>query len=311
MRARLRPPLWFELLVALLGALAIAWVAAHFPPAPHHADDGAPEVRQAWFAALFFVAELIWNGLQAVGQAVLVALTWSVNALWILVRAAGNAILEVGKDAIKAFRGAWKFMRALYDDVLKPAWQKFWKFVEWARHSLERIFTPIVKWLQRVRAELLKFYDKWVRPILDTIDLTRKALHILAKLHIEWAAKLDAKLGAVEDWIYEKFAEVMGKVNEAMNVVNRVVTADGLFQRLALVKSIERDAVYVYNELYNLRAHPVTGGEMKLLVDKNKLPTLSETAAQFIEYSERRSGPMAEWVARVSAETLALPPLRP
>jgi hypothetical protein len=309
MRPRVRVPLWFELLIALLGALFILWLGTHLPPPTHNADDIVPEVRLAWWQALFFLAELIWNGIQAVGQAVLVALAWSVNALWILVRAAGNAILEVGKDAIKAFRGAWTFMRALYDDVLKPAWQKFWKFVDWARHTLERLFGPIVKWLQRVRAELLKFYEKWVRPILDTIDLSRKVLHILSKLHIEWATKLDAKLGAVSDWISQRFLEVLGKVNDVINVVNRVVTADGLFQRLALVKSIERDAHYVFNELQNLRRKPITGGEMKILVAEKGPQPLSKTTADFIEYSKTGSGPIAEWVQAAAAKTLALPPL--
>jgi hypothetical protein len=34
-------------------------------------------------------------------------------------------------------------------------------------------------------------------------------------------------------------------LNDVLNVINRIVTADGLFQRLALMKSVQRDIAHI------------------------------------------------------------------
>ena len=65
-------------------------------------------------------------------------------------------------------------------------------------------------------------------------------MRILSSLGVAWARKLDAQLGAIEDKIERPFRYVLAKVNEIVNLVNRVITADGLFQRAALIRSLGR-----------------------------------------------------------------------
>lgn len=261
-RAGPRPPLWYQVLAALAGAAVAYWLWSHPAPAPHDSIRQAPELQYAFFGWFVVVVQAIWTGVQAAAHVTLAVLSWSVQVLWTFARAVGNLAREIGSEAIKAFRASWKFFRAVYDEVLKPAWLKFWKFIDWARRSLEDLFKPVFKFLRFIRKELLKFYEKWVRPALDTIELARHVLKVFKKLGVEWAGKLDAKLAGVEDWIQDRFQYIYGKVNEVINMVNRVVTADGLFQRLALVRSITRDFAYIQDEWAKLVKKPKTEEEL-------------------------------------------------
>lgn len=262
MRPRLRPPLWVELLIALLGAAAIAWLAAHAPPHPPRGAVDLPDVQGAFLGFLIAVVEIIWTGIQILGEVTLEILAWSVHWLWVFAIAIRNGLIELGSGALAVFQKSWSFLRTFYDHILKPAWGKFWKFIDWAKRSLEDLFRPIFRVLRAVRAELLKLYAKYVRPVLDTIDLARKILHVASKLGLDVAAKLEARLGDLETWISDRFQEILGRVNNAIDIVDRVVTGDGLFQRLALVRSLARDFSYIGQEWAKLFKKPATEEEL-------------------------------------------------
>ena len=282
MRRHSRPPLWVELAVAIGAALVVRLVGG---------GGDAPDLQLAFFGFIIAFVGALWIGAQAVGHVALIALTWSVNALWILVRAAGRGLLEIGKDTITGFRRAWGFVRTLYDDVLKPAWTKFWKFVDWARHALDKLFAPVFKFLRHIRAELLKFYEKFVRPVLDTIELARTVLHVLGSLGIEWAKKLDAKLAWVEDKIDAPFRYLLRELNKVINLVNRVVTANGLFQRLALIRSIEREIKFVANEWWNVMHRPLTAEQETQLKTAAQVAKVDDVLPPMREYLETGNGP--------------------
>lgn len=262
-RARFRPPLWFELLIALLGAWFVSWLAATYPPAPH-ARGALPDfdTHAAFLSFLFALAGWIWNGLQAAGHLTLAALASTVHFLWEFAKQIHNGLIELGGEALKAFRSAWGFLRGLYDQILLPAWRKFWRVVDWARRSLEDLFKPVFRVLRTIRDDLLKWYARFIRPVLDTIDVARSILRIIGKLGFEWARTLDRELGSIESAIDSAFRLVLRKVNEVINAVNRVVTADGLFQRVALVRSIGRDFAYVGDEWARMFKAPATAEEI-------------------------------------------------
>jgi len=242
------PPLWLEL--AVVAALGLALRVYVLP-----ADD-ALDVRAAWFAWLIVVGQAIATGLQAVGHAVLVALTWSVEALWYMARELAVGLKWFAVQFLETGKKLWSFTRGLFTNVLRPAWQKFWKFVDWARRTLDDLFRPVFRFLETVRAEFLKYYARFVRPVLDSLDLARKVLRVFSTLGLDWARRLDDELARIQERIDAPFQFVLGKINEVINLVNRVVTANGLFQRLALVRSIERDFVVLGEEYARLR-HPL------------------------------------------------------
>lgn len=243
---RRRAPLWFELVVA------VGFVCAYRVLDPSNGwggthGDGELRPQQAFWPLVILIASAIWKGLEVAGRVTLEVLKWSVIQLWAFAKTVYSATLAVGKDLIKGLRRGWDFLEATYDKVLKPAWQHFWKWFDRARRWLEDVFKPVFRWLYRVRKWILDFYAKYVRPILDILGIAQKVLRVLETLGLDWAKRLDAQLAELQRRIDEPFRYLLAQVNKIINVVNRVVTADGLFQRLALIRSIERDFKLVAN----------------------------------------------------------------
>lgn len=250
---RARAPFWFECVVGLV--LALAWRA--WAPASH--DPLAPQL--AFWQIFLLIAGWVWRGVEAAGKVTLAAVAYSVKILWTFAQSILNGAQQVARGVREGLFKAWDFTRALYDDVLKPAWTKFWSLVDRVKATLEHVFRPVIEFLRHVREEILGFYTKWVRPVLDTIGVTRKLLRVLSALHLDFAKKLDAKLGDLEAAIDRPFRELLARVNEVINWVDRIVTADGLFQRLTLVRSITRDFAVIGEEYGRWHKKPLTDEE--------------------------------------------------
>lgn len=203
------------------------------------------------FAIIGAIVGFIWDGITAATAAIVQFLQWAVTALWAFATATYNALLALTGKVLEGFRKAWDFLRLTYDDVLKPAWLQFWKIIDRVRGILQDVFGPVLKFLRTVRDYVLAFYKRFVRPVLDVLDAVRQVLRVLEALHVKFAQQLDAAIGRLEALIDRPFRFVLEKLNEVINVVNRVITADGLFQRLALVRSLQRDVALVGRVLVN------------------------------------------------------------
>jgi len=264
-----RAPLWF---VVLAAAIAAALVAS-WPPAsgasPGAGDPSAPPALAFWGIFLIIV-EALWKGVEVAGKVALAILQYSVQLLWRGVVLLAKAARDLGQFAWKGLRQAWGLLRATYDHVLKPAWKFVWKWVDKTERWLQRTFGPLVKFLRRVRKWVLDFYQDYIRPILDIIDIGRRTLRILASFGLEWARRLDRTLGEIQDAIDRPFRALLAKINEVINLVNRVVTADGLFQKLAHVRSIERDIREVSRAFANWRSHPLTDADYQRIRERAK-----------------------------------------
>jgi hypothetical protein len=243
-------PFWFELLVAV--ATAVALRALDHALAAHDVTAGhGPPVQLAFWQFLIGVAEWIWNGFQAALSATVQFLVWAYGALTAAVTILGNGLAAAGHALLVALKRVWDFFGAVYEDVLKPAWQKFWgwfdKFTKW----LDRTVGPVLRWLQRVRDTLVTWWKTWIRPWLDLIDVTRKLLSTLGQLGLQWARALDARLGAIEEAIDKPFRFVLAQLNQVIDIVDRIVTFDGLLQRVALIRSMARDYEYAWRAIAN------------------------------------------------------------
>lgn len=253
-RRRPPAPFWFEVLVGLVVALLCRALT------PASADPLAPSL--AFWGIFIEIASLVWEGIHTVADATVTALVFAVQSLWRFATAIYDGARHVA-DAIRVgLYKAWDFTKGLYEDILKPAWQKFWSLVDRVHALLDRVTAPIIKFLRTVREEVLAFYAHWVRPWLDMIDSARKVLRVLSALHLDFARKLDAKLGQIEAWVDLPFQLLIGKINDVLNFVNRIATADGLFQRLALVRSIARDFKVIGDEYARLHKQPATDAEL-------------------------------------------------
>jgi hypothetical protein len=138
------------------------------------AGGDGPPLSLAWWPFVALIAGWIWNGIQVAAKITLEVVAYSVKVLWAFATTTFNALRALGKGVIIGLQKSWSFLRGLYEHVLRPAWQKFWQFVQWALRTLERLFEPVVKLVKFLRKWVLDFYDKWVRPILDIIGVARR-----------------------------------------------------------------------------------------------------------------------------------------
>lgn len=217
-------------------------------------------------------------------DAIVSFLAWAVAALQAGAILLWNAVKGVGALLLTGFQKSWDFLGDLYDNVLAPAWQKFWSWFDKLRTWLNNTFGPILTWLRNLRADLLNFWATYVRPWLDLIDVTRKILSTLASLGLAWAKQLDQELGNIEQAIEAPFRYVLGKLNEIINVVNLVVTADGLFQRVALIRSLTRDYQFAWKAIaqpYIDGAAPSTPGDTTWFETPQTVDQIVSDAAPF------------------------------
>jgi len=300
------PPLWFSVLVAAALALAVrafdAWLGS-----PGVSGDELAPVSLAFWGFVIGIVQAIWTGVQVAGKVTLTVLSWSVKALWLFATKVWDAAKAIGGAVGKLAGKTWEFLRHTYERVLKPAWTKFWRFVESAKKWLDKYVGPVLRFLDKVRRRLLELYTKWIGPILDTIGIARRVLQLLSRLGVEWARTLDQKLGAIEAWVDAQFRRVLGELNKVINLVNRVVTADGLFQRLALIRSLERDIRYVSRAFTNWRSKDLTEEDFKRLRGAASARTLEQVKADAREALEtgggRHRAVIAELV-RIGAQNL-------
>jgi hypothetical protein len=244
------PPLWFNLVVVVVLALALRACMHIVPALAADARHGAPPSVAFWFF-LVRIVEAIWKGVQVAGRVTLEILEWSVKALWAFAQTTANGLKGLGLLVGRGLKGVWDFFEATYENVIKPAWLKFWRWFDKFRRWLDQTFGPVLAWLRQLRDSLLAFWKTWIRPWLDLIDVTRKGLRVLSSMGIGWARRLDAYLADLESRIEKPFLFVLSKLNEVINVVNRIVTLDGLLQRVALIRSLERDYLYAWRAAVN------------------------------------------------------------
>ena len=259
---RRRAPAWFVLLVAAGCAVILRSVSPAGAPPPAGAHVDAPPAL-AFFGFLIAIAEVAWKAFEVVGRVTLQILSYSVTLLWKFVNLIADGAAELAQWTWIGLRKGWALLRSTYTHVLKPGWLKIWKWVDRAEHWLESTFGPVLKWLRRIRKWVLDFYTHFVRPILDLLDITRHALRVLSSLGVAWARALDARLADLESRIERPFRVLLAKINEVINVVNRIVTADGLFRRLVHIRSIERDIREVSRAFANWRSKPLTDDDYR------------------------------------------------
>lgn len=231
-----RPP-WWSVALTLGILLVVRWVCRHDPP---------PQVHQAFW---FEIGLAIWQGIEWIGGAIAGGASeiWaSMQALWGGIRSVGSWVGAIGDAAGGLFRAVGDIFKGLWDTVLSPAFQTLYGWLIKLAQKLQQWFAPILKFLDKVRGAIMRIYRDWLGPIFKAIDVTRRVLDILGTFGVTFAKQLEADLAAVESAIEAPFQYVIGKINELVDWINRIVTIDGLLQRVTLLASLlayQRDVV--------------------------------------------------------------------
>ena len=142
------------------------------------------------------------------------------------------------------FGKVWDVLQKFYGRVLRPFVEWSWRNIVKLHDWLKRTLSPLFTFLDALRRDVLKIYNRWLRPILDTIDTVRQVARLLAEFHVPFARKIDDALADLEARLMRPIRLALSKINELIYWMDRVVDFNGLFQRLTLIESAityERD----------------------------------------------------------------------
>lgn len=224
-------------------ALALIWWLDS--PASPLALHGAPETRQAGVVAAIVTVIEIFAGWVATAAEITAAYVW-VALQWL-----GGNVATMLRNTGSMFAKVWDAGKIVWSDALKPAllWvdDKLTRFYSW----LQGTFKPVFDFLREIRTRLMAFYDTFVRPVIDTIEFIRQINRVLLAFHINLLQQLDTVLQQIETRIEEPIQWINEKLNEVWGALELVVTADGFFQRLTLIRSMSRYAPNWMNGFWN------------------------------------------------------------
>lgn len=218
------------------------------------AADGPAVAFIGIWTGIVTVASTLWKiGSTAVTVAVkyaIVGLRWAVNNLTRLI------VSGLKKSAVFLARNVQTLGRFLRNGFVALV-RNVQRAALWLKGTLTHIFRPVLQFLDRVKGYIRRIYDRFIKPVLDVIEIMRRVFRLLGYLGIDWARALDRKLGQLENLITLPFEWVVGKINELIGVINRIVTADGLLQRLVLINSLLRDYPMTTNMWWNGQIRPL------------------------------------------------------
>lgn len=227
---RLNRDTYAGLVIAVLLALFTRWLA------PHHADS--PSYA---FFGLITLGLAIWGALKNAFSAAkaIAGTTWSIlQPIWNTIKSVTKTVATGLAHAGDLFRKVASIGRTLWSKVLRPAITGLYTNMRDFSRNLAKWFRPVVDSIVMARAKLQEWHDAHIKPILDSIDVTRRVLSIFTHYHSHVAQALDDKLSFIEGQIKEPFRLYLEKLNETLDWVNRIVTFDGVMNRSFLLKTI-------------------------------------------------------------------------
>lgn len=233
---------------------------------------------------LLSILQYIWSVLVGLINFLNRVLNAIVDQLVAMAKTIAQGVVQLGKF----FTRIWSLLRRFWTDVLKPILVKVGKLIEALKHLLERIFKPIIDIITKVRGWLQKIYNNFVKPILDIIDAFRLFLRGLGALGVDWAKDLDQKLGELETKLTAPLLTAIKYLNQLASLVDRIMTLDGLFQKLIWIQSLAGYRKPTIAFLWNSHSTPITDrADVKA---KYKTPAKEKTTADLGEAIEFKSG---------------------
>jgi len=187
----------------------------------------------------------------------------TVKDLLRLVKYLRDQLVAISKQLVTAIWRAGKGLARALATLARLAGGALRRFALWTERELlklqtwlKEVFGPVLRWLKTIKDHIDQIYKRFVRPIIDTIEFIRQLNRVLEVFHVHVLQKLDTTLQQLEAKIEAPFLWARQHIVELENWVNRIVTADGLFQRLTLIRSLSRYAPAWVNGFWNSQIDP-------------------------------------------------------
>jgi len=222
-----------------------------------------------------------------------------------LITALKNALVDISQAMVT---GVWRLGRSLARALVSFARLTglgFKRFVLWADRKfrvlekwLKDRFAPVLQFLKKIKDHINDFYRRFVRPIIDAIEFIRSFNRILQVFHVNLLGKLDSVLARVEQRLDEPFEWARRHITELENWIDRIVTLDGFFQRLTLLRSLAHNADGLTRVFWNSQSRGPNPPARFPAPEEVTPPTVDESVDDLRQFLERDSGPFSESIDR-------------
>lgn len=240
---------------------------------------GGPPAHVAFFGIFIAIVSAVASFIHGAADLTLTFLLGAYQVLRTgfvaLGRVLKTGLFDAGKVAGKIWDGVKYFATDIVPKFLRWSYDKLLRFSTWLKEK----FAPVFRWLHAVKEHIDSLYKTFVRPIVDTIEFIRAVNRVLVAFHVDLLQSLDQILAQVEQRIEEPFLWVRQKITFLENWIDRIVTLDGLLQKLTLIASLVKYAPAWMRFAVNKRTKPITAAQVMAIHDARRSPDLQSVIA--------------------------------
>lgn len=218
----------------------------------------------------------------------------------------GDSITRFTWSVADGLGGLWEADALIWDNFIDQFWTNFknvWKAL-W-KHLAETIPT-ILKILHDGRQLLDKIYQKYIRPLMNWIQLLRRWLTLLKLLHVPFAQKLDKILTQIQGAVFTPFLYVLRWLNGYGAWYNVILTADLILQKPVFLRTMYAYQGEWINLWWAAQSTGHTLGASSPSSGAAAPPSDAEVISDVNVYATTGGGPMAFDVAQARALTADL-----
>lgn len=159
----------------------------------------------------------LFSGIGSLAASLWSAFSWLYSLISAVFVGIYNLLVQVFQFLYGILGKVGGLFKKIWDGFFKGLLTRLANAIIKVHQWLETHLAPLIKFLQKVRAYIDRIYNRYVRPILNTIQQIRRVLLVLRALHIKWAEELDRRLLDIEGRIAQAFLTVRGALNAAIS----------------------------------------------------------------------------------------------
>jgi hypothetical protein len=207
-------------------------------------------------------------------------------------------VVRVGQAFGDFARTVANAAKSLWQHVVSPALEAVRTFFERAGQFIDKVTAPIRAVFERINRALDWVWSRVIAPILDVIEKVRLVLRLLAELGVEWAAKLDAILLALETRIYDSFRTVREWVNTFQSWIDVLFDPRGWIRATPWLYTLYRWGGNALGILTALGLDVTTSARLELIRSDNPRRPISATVERFRDGTIRNASGVQNAAAR-------------
>jgi len=217
----------------------------------------------------------------------------------------GDALLGFSWRIARAFGWLVRTVQTIWVRILRPLIEHVQRIARRLRDIIDRVLKPYLRILDKIRAYIDFVYGRYVRPIIDAIQVVRRALVILRIARIKAADDLDKWLARLQGQIAAPLLWLLQRTNELAGWINVLLTVQMLLQQPLLVNSLDHYRGFWVRSWWAAHAAPLSAKRRQAYLAAAPAPGVGKAAELAAAALLDDSGPLAAGIQQAIAAARA------